>query len=190
MRLVTANLKTIVCLQFSAQHPCLEEHTFAQLVLPKLCHSILSAAPISQQLLVRWWSSYPKDILADRVVKPLQSYITIELQATKKLTLAVMNSIKVLAKVEEASMVHLLLPPEVFYNQLISDKMDMQDHYLAWRQSHNNDHRSPAGMGPFSFCSFPFLLNAKAKTRLLQVLFLSPRPTQTCLPSMPITHHA
>ena len=66
-------------------------------------------------------------------------------------------------------MVHLLLPPEVFYNQLISDKMDMQDHYLAWRQSHNNDHRSPAGMGPFSFCSFPFLLNAKAKTRLLQV---------------------
>jgi hypothetical protein len=44
----------------------------------------------------------------------------------------------------------------------------MQDHYLAWRQSHNNDHRSPAGMGPFSFCSFPFLLNAKAKTRLLQ----------------------
>lgn len=104
------------------------------------------------------------------MVKPLQSYITIELQATKKLTLAVMNSIKVLAKVEEASMVHLLLPPEVFYNQLISDKMDMQDHYLAWRQSHNNDHRSPAGMGPFSFCSFPFLLNAKAKTRLLQVL--------------------
>jgi hypothetical protein len=90
-------------------------------------------------------------------------------QATKKLTLAVMNSIKVLAKVEEASAVHLLLAPEVFYNQLISDKMDMQDHYLAWRQSQNNDHRSPAGMGPFSFCSFPFLLNAKAKTRLLQV---------------------
>jgi hypothetical protein len=155
--------------QFAAQHPCLEEHTFAQVVLPKLCHSILSAAPSSQQLLVRWWSSYRKDILSNRVVKPLQSYITIELQATKKLTLAVMNSIKVLAKVEEASMVHLLLPPEVFYNQLISDKMDMQDHYLAWRQSHNNDHRSPAGMGPFSFCSFPFLLNAKAKTRLLQV---------------------
>ena len=48
------------------------------------------------------------------------------MQATKKLTLAVMNSIKVLAKVEEASMVHLLLAPEVFYNQLISDKMDMQ----------------------------------------------------------------
>jgi hypothetical protein len=88
--------------------------------------------------------------------------------------------VQVLAKVEEASMVHLLLPPEVFYNQLISDKMDMQDHYLAWRQSHNNDHRSPAGMGPFSFCSFPFLLNAKAKTRLLQARFYRPCFT-TCL---------
>jgi hypothetical protein len=98
------------------------------------------------------------------------------MQATKKLTLAVMNSIKVLAKVEEASAMNLLLAPEVFYNQLISDKMDMQDHYLAWRQSQNNDHRSPAGMGPFSFCSFPFLLNAKAKTRLLQVCIIRMGP--------------
>jgi hypothetical protein len=157
-----------------------------------------------------------------------------------------MNSIKVLAKVEEASMVHLLLAPEVFYNQLISDKMDMQargspclrfagapdasvadrkpcwlaracvaqlhlqlcllqpefadvalelhsahaawprmqDHYLAWRQSHNNDHRSPAGMGPFSFCSFPFLLNAKAKTRLLQAC------PSAAAPSPPATYMA
>lgn len=194
----------------------------------------------------------------------MQSWRVGGVQATKKLTLAVMNSIKVLAKVEEASLVHLLLPPEAFYNQLISDKMDMQarralppgctaqcvaarhaqdrqargavrsllwavllqlhpaarnapdhvawhvrrvtepvmvlrpalasrccasavqaliasalgvqDHYLAWRQSHNNDHRSPAGMGPFSFCSFPFLLNAKAKTRLLQVCRGALRP--------------
>lgn len=86
-------------------------------------------------------------------------------------------------------MVHLLLPPEVFYNQLISDKMDMQDHYLAWRQSHNNDHRSPAGMGPFSFCSFPFLLNAKAKTRLLQArschLYCAMSSNRTALHSCP-----
>ena len=54
-------------------------------------------------------------------------------QATKKLTLAVMNSIKVLAKVEEAASVHLLLPPETFYNQLISDKMDMQARHCSLR---------------------------------------------------------
>jgi hypothetical protein len=77
-------------LQFASQHPCLEEHAFAHVVLPKLCHSILSAVTTSQQLLVRWWSSYPKDILARRVVAPLQSYITIELQA--RLLLAVFVS--------------------------------------------------------------------------------------------------
>ena len=88
---------------------------------------------------------------------------------TKKLTLAVMNAIKVLAKIEEACMVHMTLPPEAFYNSLISEKMDMQDHYVAWRQSQNAATCSPTGSGPFSFCSFPFLLDAKAKTRLLQV---------------------
>ena len=44
----------------------------------------------------------------------------------------------------------------------------MDDHYIAWRQSHD----SPAteyvdGEGPFSFCSYPFLLNPRAKSKLL-----------------------
>ena len=111
----------LCAVQFSAQHPCLEEHAFAQVVLPKLCHSVLSAASISQQLLVRWWSTYPKDILADRVVRPLQSYITVELQATKKLTLAVMNSIKVRPAMQVAAIATLpanrrsLLPQRFFH---------------------------------------------------------------------------
>ena len=67
-------------LLFAAQHPCLEEHAYAHLVLPKLCHSILSAVTTSQQLLVRWWAQYPKHILEKRVIQPLQSYITVELQ--------------------------------------------------------------------------------------------------------------
>ncbi len=47
------------------------------------------------QLLVKWWSDYTGDLLLHRVVKPLQSYLTIELMATKKLTVGVMNAIKV-----------------------------------------------------------------------------------------------
>lgn len=155
--------------QAAAQNPCLTHHPYAKVCLPKLCTALLSAPPSCQKLLVTWWSMYPGKALEDRVVKPLQSYTTHELQATKKLTLAVMNAIKVLAKVEEANMVHMTLPPEAFYNQLISEKMDMQDHYVAWRQSQDMDSRSANGTGPFSFCSFPFLLDAKAKTRLLQV---------------------
>lgn len=77
-----------------------------------------------------------------------------ELMATKKLTLSVMNAIKVLAKVEEANQIGRQLPPDAFYNQLISDKMDVQDHYTAWRQTHDMPvAKRSSPDGPFSFCS-------------------------------------
>lgn len=53
------------------------------------------------------------------MVQPLQQYLTDELVVTKKLTVSVMNTIKVLAKVEEANQLGRKLPPESFYNQLI-----------------------------------------------------------------------
>ena len=53
------------------------------------------------------------------MVNPLQQYLTDELSTTKKLTVSVMNSIKVLAKVEEANQLGRQLPPESFYNYLI-----------------------------------------------------------------------
>eukprot|EP01026_Neomeris_dumetosa_P002828 TRINITY_DN10762_c0_g2_i1.p2 TRINITY_DN10762_c0_g2~~TRINITY_DN10762_c0_g2_i1.p2 ORF type:complete len:185 (+),score=32.81 TRINITY_DN10762_c0_g2_i1:62-556(+) len=82
-----------------------------------------------------------------------------------------MNSIKLLAKIEEANRMRkasVRLPPETFYNQLISEKMDVMDHYSAWRQSREEvKARNKTQEGPFSFCSYPFLLDAKAKSKLL-----------------------
>lgn len=49
----------------------------------------------AEQLLVKWWSDYPAQLLEQRVVAPIQSYLTKELMATKKLTIGVMNAIKV-----------------------------------------------------------------------------------------------
>ena len=71
------------------------------------------------QVLVKWWSEYPASLLEKRVVLPLQQYLTDELAATKKLTVGVMNTIKVLAKVEEANQIGRQLPPDAFYNDLI-----------------------------------------------------------------------
>ena len=71
------------------------------------------------QLLVKWWAEYPGELLELRVVRPLHKYLTDELYATKKLTISVMNVIKVLAKVEEANQLGRQLPPEAFYNELI-----------------------------------------------------------------------
>lgn len=41
------------------------------------------------------------------------------------------------------------------------------DHYVAWRQTHDMPTHSSGADGPFSFCTYPFLLNARAKSKLL-----------------------
>eukprot|EP00210_Caulerpa_lentillifera_P008643 g8243.t1 len=151
----------------AAQHPLLNEHGFAKSMLPRLCLTILNAPSGARLMLIKGWVDYPDDLLEHAVIKPLQSYVTKELMVTKKLTVTVMNAIKVLGKVEEANEKGRKLPPEAFYNQLISDKMDVLDHYIAWRQSRDQPPKKSGQDGPFSFCSYPFLLDARAKSRLL-----------------------
>lgn len=85
----------------------------------------------------------------------------------KKLTVNVMNCIKLLDEVFRANMIGRKLKAEDFHNDLISDKLDVLDHYIAWRQSRDTVSTGPSVDGPFSFCSYPFLLNCKAKSKLL-----------------------
>jgi ubiquitin-protein ligase E3 A len=151
----------------AAQCPLLADRAAGGVLVPRLCHTILRAPRTARARLVGWWADYPADLLATRVVAPLQAFLTAELCATKKLTAAVMHAIKVLALVEEANAAGRALPPDAFYNELISEKLDVEDHYVAWRQSHDAPAAQPGSDGPFSFCSYPFLLNARAKSRLL-----------------------
>ncbi|GAX82001.1 hypothetical protein CEUSTIGMA_g9429.t1 [Chlamydomonas eustigma] len=152
------------------QHPLLSDHSFAKLLIPRLGGIFMNSPAPTRQLLVKWWSEYPADVLLNRVVLPLESYLSKELMATKKLTVSVMNAIKMLAKVEEANQIGRALPPDAFYNQLISEKMDVQDHYTAWRQTRDMPAmKRTAGDGPFSFCSYPFLLDPRAKSNLLHI---------------------
>eukprot|EP00798_Chlamydomonas_sp_ICE-L_P023306 gene23306-30543_t len=157
----------------AAQNPLLAEQGFARTLLPKLSATIVGAPSATQQLLVKWWIECPGSLLLDRVVKPMLGFLSRELLATKMLNLSVMNVIKVLALVEEANQISRALPPESFYNQLISEKMDVQDHYTAWRQTHMM-HATRREMQegvdvPFSFCSYPFLLDARAKSNLMHI---------------------
>ena len=154
----------------AAQSPLLGDRAAASVLVPRLCNTILLAPPAARRTLVRWWAATPADLLGARVVAPLQRYLTDELAATKELTVSVMNAIKVLAAVEAANRETRALPPDAFYNELISDKLDVEDHYVAWRQTHDAPAAAAAadaGDGPFSFCSYPFLLNARAKSKLL-----------------------
>ncbi|GFH28832.1 ubiquitin-protein ligase E3 A, partial [Haematococcus lacustris] len=72
--------------------PLLMQHAAAKQLLPRLCFSIIHAPESGQQ----------------------------ELTATKKLTTSIMAVIRVLALIEEANQIGRQLPPEAFYNQLIS----------------------------------------------------------------------
>ncbi|KAL4443784.1 hypothetical protein ABPG75_011521 [Micractinium tetrahymenae] len=149
------------------QSQLLGDSRVANTLIPRVCNAVLAAPSSTRHLLVKWWAEYPADLLENRVVKPLQKYLTDELYATKKLTISVMNVIKVLAKVEEANQLGRQLPPEAFYNELISEKLDVLDHYVAWRQTHDMPQHASGSDGPFSFCSYPFLLNPRAKSKLL-----------------------
>lgn len=149
------------------QSPLLGDSRCANSLIPRVCNIILASPSTCRHLLVGWWSTYEASLLETRVVKPLQKYLTDELYATKKLTISVMNAIKVLALVEEANQLGRLLPPEAFYNELISEKLDVLDHYVAWRQTHDMPRHTSSADGPFSFCSYPFLLNPRAKSKLL-----------------------
>ena len=56
---------------------------------------------------------------------------------------------------------------------------------MAWRQSHDSPQHTAGTDGPFSFCSFPFLLNPRAKSKLLhtEARFLMTQvrlPTPAC----------
>lgn len=67
---------------------------------------------------------------------------------------------------------HLTLPLQPWITtptaHCCSEKLDVLDHYVAWRQTHDMPQHSTSGSdGPFSFCSYPFLLNPRAKSKLL-----------------------
>lgn len=62
-----------------------------------------------------------------------------------------------------------------------SEKLDVEDHYVAWRQTHDQPQHQFGLDGPFSFCSYPFLLNPRAKSKLLhtEARFLMTQVTAT-----------
>eukprot|EP00889_Picochlorum_renovo_P001482 jgi/Picre1/28512/NNA_003916.t1 len=124
------------------QSPLLGDSRCSNSLIPRVCNIVLAAPSTCRHLMIGWWSSYEPLLLEERVVKPLQKYLTDELYATKKLTISVMNAIKVLALVEEA-------------NQ------------LGRLQTHDMPRHTQTSDGPFSFCSYPFLLNPRAKSKLL-----------------------
>ena len=145
------------------QNPLLSEKKMAYNMNPKICQVVMDSIRFSHQLLSNWWSDYPASILAGRVVRPFQDYISTTLdRECGHVSPSLICTLNVLALVEESNQRKNVLPMEEFYNPLISEKFDVLQHYIVWRQN------ASAGTKGFSFCNFPFLLNNAAKSHLLQ----------------------
>ena len=147
------------------QNPLLSQSKMAYTMNPKICKVVTNCTSRAgnHQLLITWWSEYPARILGGRIVRPFQDYISTTLEREcGHVSASLICTLNVLALVEESNRRSNTLPIEEFYNPLISEKMDVLQHYIVWRQN------ATAGTRGFSFCSFPFLLNNEAKSNLLQ----------------------
>ncbi|QDZ25602.1 RCC1-like regulator of chromosome condensation protein [Chloropicon primus] len=145
------------------QNPLLSQSKMAYNMMPKICKVVMDCISISHQLLTNWWSDYPANILGGRIVRPFQDYISTTLDREHgNVSPSLICTLNVLALVEESNQRKSTLPMEEFYNPLISEKFDVLQHYIVWRQN------ASAGVRGFSFCNFPFLLNNSAKSNLLQ----------------------
>ena len=162
------NVLAAVC-----QTPLLSDRGMGEQLVPLIARALLGVPEAGARLLTELWSECPHHLLAVRLVRPLQGFITHRLQASPRLEVAVVQAIEWMALLEEASQLGGgLLPPEEFYNELISSKFDAASQYMTWRE--NRQRSAAAWTGPghdqkFSFLHFPFLLNSRAKSQILQV---------------------
>lgn len=73
-------------------------------IVPKLCESLLRTPPKGRALLIQWLAECPIDILAARLVRPIQSFITEKMKRDNALSGAVIYAIELLAVVNEAEL--------------------------------------------------------------------------------------
>jgi alpha-tubulin suppressor-like RCC1 family protein len=98
----------------------------------------------------------PAELIIQRFVTPVNDLVSISLRATKRVSQATITAAKFLELVHRAAGDRL--PRTVFYNDAVSNIVDLWTDYERWR-------RAPES---FSFCKdAPFLIDQAAKARIL-----------------------
>ncbi len=85
------------------QNPLLGEQRFMALNMGKFCKGLEKFGARAKEALVKCWSKVSPEILGGRVLKVLQSFITIELTHCNRIDDRVAGAIKLMAVVEEAN---------------------------------------------------------------------------------------
>lgn len=160
----------------------LDSSSSAVLLAERLSTAILGLGPQAQAHLRRWWSAMPSEFLS-RVVQVVQAFVSNLLTLTGVSNLSTQQTsgvllLDMLYQVNEAAgaldtvdspkagvggggatAVGPILPYERFYNEAVSERVDLRTHYRTWKEQPN----------VFSVCRYPFLFTPAAKSALLGV---------------------
>ncbi|CAE8703017.1 unnamed protein product, partial [Polarella glacialis] len=119
---------------------------------------VLSLPKDSQRLLFGWLKHLPSEYFG-RVVNVMQQYITFTLTTSGQNTSDASAAVMMLQTLWDVNQeMGGILPEWCFHNGAISQSQELQEHYRQWQQQQSL---------VFSYCRYPFLLDAEAKRRLL-----------------------
>jgi len=145
----------------AAQSVLLGQPALGGALLRRLCPLLAAPPPRVRTLLLHGWAATPGALLASRVVRPLQAFVTAELKAANATTSIAVAAIRTLALLEEANRSNTrgdALHPEEWYNAFVSEHFNVAEDFNLW----------VTGGAAFTFCGHAFLLSHAAKCRLLR----------------------
>lgn len=156
--------------------------------LAELASVLLRCEEHGREAFIEIVSQCPPELLKRRFIRPLQEVLTSELIQFHRVRKNAKYATKALAICYHA--VHrvskrkklrdLIIPRREFYNETVSDRMNLGEDYKRWIRSRNGTVSSllselpplpTAGQSEelFSFCTYSFLLSESAKFHILQV---------------------
>ncbi|XP_072351445.1 probable E3 ubiquitin-protein ligase HERC3 [Scyliorhinus torazame] len=81
----------------------------------------------------------------------------------------IIDALQVLEKLHKVNLIANHIDYEVFYIHELSNLVNIETDFLYWASQHAGVKIQPAiAEVPIAFCSYPFVLNAQAKTKMLQ----------------------
>lgn len=175
--------------------------------LSELAAVLLRCEDNGREAFLEMLSYCDEQVLVSRIIRPLQAVLNVELKGYRRITRNAIYATKALAlcyhavyRTSKRSNIRgLAIRRREFYNETVSDMVDLGEDYERWCANHNHldnigqngimsngDHAFSesssiklfdlpplpvAGQhdGPFSFCSYSFLLTEAAKFRILEL---------------------
>ncbi|KAJ3218464.1 hypothetical protein HK099_005037 [Clydaea vesicula] len=162
------------------ENPLLQDKSYQESLLKKLCIVIGGLKSKSRAVLKSWLTAYDQDGLG-RIVKIFQQYFDDHYYAGPNSDEALIASVKVLSLLYHANEASKpkLLKINCFYSDSLCRKLNFKDEYKIWKRTQQppktghipRSHSMPNinGFPEFSYFNFPFLFDPVAKTRILHI---------------------